>query len=103
MRIGFNALSAENRSGTGRYASQLLPALAALDARNTYVVLLRRDSPLREQLASRPNVELHPVAAGGPLRRLLFEGTRLAAWVAAQRIDLFHGPAFVTPARCSVP
>ena len=103
MRIGFNALCAENRSGTGRYASQLLPALAEFDTRNTYVALLRRDSPLRERLASMPNVELHPVSADDALRRVLFERTRLGAWIEARRIDLFHGPAFVTPARCSVP
>ncbi len=33
MRIGINALSAENRSGTGRYATELVSQLARLDSR----------------------------------------------------------------------
>jgi glycosyltransferase involved in cell wall biosynthesis len=103
MRIAVNAICADNRSGTGRYATELLRALAEVDRENTYVVCVRSDSRLIELLRSYGNFELHPVARGGPLSRQVFERFRLRRWIASRKADLFHGPAFVIPSRCPAP
>ena len=103
MRIGFNAQCAENRSGTGRYATELLLALAAIDGENAYEICARRDSPLVRRLASYRNFRVHPLVGDGLAARLLFENSRLSSWIAEQGLDLFHGPAFVLPKTCPVP
>lgn len=115
MRIGINALCVGNRSGTGRYTAQLLAALAELPeaAAHEFHVCLPEGSPLEATLADRPNFHLRPVRlegplgrfvrADGPLRRLWFERLHLVSWIVERRLDLFHGPAFVLPARCPVP
>lgn len=100
LRIGFNALCAENKSGTGRYAAELILALARIDRRNRYFVRLNADSPLRGPLSAFDNVELYPTAAAGTLRRLLFERFRLPAWIREKNLDLFHSPAFIAPRHC---
>jgi len=103
MRIGINALSAENRSGTGRYTTQLLLALARVDKANTYVVCTHAASPLRSRLAPYPNFDVQATVSGGTLRRYLFERNGLPRWIAEQNLDLFHGPAFIVPEGCPVP
>ncbi|MFP4380795.1 MAG: glycosyltransferase family 4 protein [Candidatus Sumerlaeia bacterium] len=103
MKIGINALCAENRSGTGRYASRLLPALGKFDSDNEYVVLLNADSPLREELADFPNFQCFPVNIPNVAARLWFEKFRLKRWILGEQIDVFHGPAFIIPPKCPVP
>jgi glycosyltransferase involved in cell wall biosynthesis len=103
MRIGFDAQCAENRSGTGRYATELLLALAAIDRENTYEICARRSSPLVRHLASYRNFHVHPIVRDGLAARILFENSRLASWIARQGLDLFHGPAFVLPKACPAP
>ena len=103
MRIGFNAICAENRSGTGRYATQLLLALAAIDSSNTYFVCVREDSPLVGLLKNQENFHVENIAPSGVVRQQWFERFRLREWILCHDLDLFHGPAFVIPARCPVP
>ncbi|NQU42709.1 glycosyltransferase family 4 protein [bacterium] len=103
MRICFNALCAENRSGTGRYATQLLSALARIDAVNEYIVCVHADSPLRARLAHAANFSVEPVVRGGILQRHLFERRNLADWIRSKGPDVFHGPAFIVPRGCPVP
>ena len=43
MKIGINALSVTNRSGTGYYTQELLLALAELDTDNEYYLFLPED------------------------------------------------------------
>ena len=82
MKIAFNALCAGNQSGTGRYASELLKALGAVDRENQYAVCLDRRSPLRVALAKFRNFQTCAFSVGGPLRRQLFERFRLRRWIA---------------------
>jgi glycosyltransferase involved in cell wall biosynthesis len=103
MRIGFNALCAENRSGTGRYAGRLVAALSKHDPENKYVVLLSDKSPLISELRDTPNVELCPTRTSGVLSRFLFEKVGLPKWIRRSRLDLYHGPAFILPTNCPVP
>ncbi|MBN1866445.1 glycosyltransferase family 4 protein [Candidatus Sumerlaeota bacterium] len=103
MKVAINAICAENQSGTGRYATELLAALAEVDRTNTYVVCARRSSPLVSRLKEHPNFEVDAVAPDDLPRRHLFERLELLAWIDSHHVDLFHGPAFVVPARCRVP
>lgn len=103
MRIGINATCAGNRSGTGRYAAELIRALARIDTENRYFVLVQSGSPLIEELADRPQVRVEPLVGRGLGSRLLFERAALGRWIAERQLDVFHGPAFVLPSRCPAP
>jgi len=103
MKVGINALCAENRSGTGRYATQLLRALARTDSEGSYVVAARVGSPLRDMLRPFANFHVEGVVDRGALRGHLYERRRLGDWIARQGLDVFHGPAFVVPPNCPVP
>ncbi|HBF33368.1 TPA: hypothetical protein DDW35_02270 [Candidatus Sumerlaeota bacterium] len=103
LRIGFNALCAENKSGTGRYAAQLILALARLDRQNEYFVCVRSDSPLRELLAPFDNVHIFPVVTQNVFQRILFERFRLPSWIRKNKLSLFHSPAFIAPGICPAP
>ena len=103
MRIGINALAAENRSGTGRYTTELVRHLARLDSRNEYVIVIHGDSPLCASLETFQNFRLIKQPRRLRLGRILWEHRRLPALIARERLDLFHAPAFVLPGRSAAP
>lgn len=103
MRIGINALAAENRSGTGRYTTELVKHLARLDSRNEYIIVIHDDSPLGSHLKTFHNVHLVKQARRSRLGRIWWEQRHLPALIARERLDLFHAPAFVLPGRSVVP
>ena len=101
MRIGINALATENRSGTGRYATELLRHLARLDTENHYSLIIHDDSPLARELKAHPNFHLIKQPRRSHLRRIWWEQRRLPALIKKQRLDVFHAPAFILPGRSS--
>jgi len=103
VRIGINALAAENKSGTGRYATELLRHLARADSDNEYVVVIHEDSPLCADLKRFHNVHLRRQPRRSRLGRIWWEYRRLPALIARQRLNVFHAPAFILPSRCPVP
>ena len=103
MRIGINGLAAENRSGTGRYTTELIRHLAQLDARNEYIVVAHEGSPLCNLLGSRPNFRLIRQPQRSRPARIWWEQRRLPNLIARERLDVFHAPAFVLPGRSPAP
>lgn len=101
--IGYNALCAENRSGTGRYAAELLVALSRVDGPHVFEALVPLGSPLVARLRGCDRVRLTEVASEGGLHRLWWERRRMPRWMWEKKVDLFHGPAFVLPPRCALP
>ncbi len=101
MRIGINALSAENRSGTGRYATELVRHLARLDSQNDYTIFLHDDSPLCKTLRGVENVHLSRQPRRSRLTRIIWEQVRLPKLIARKHLEVFHAPAFVLPGRCA--
>lgn len=100
MRIGINALAAENRSGTGRYATELVKRLAALDSHNEYAIVIHEDSPLCAYLKPFRGFRLLKQPRRSRLARIWWEQRRLAALIAREWLDVFHAPAFILPGRC---
>jgi glycosyltransferase involved in cell wall biosynthesis len=97
MRIGIDALSVGNRSGSGVYTRQLVENLLAVDNRNEYVILwpdgLAHLPPPRAS-----NAMIIRVRSFNPIARSI--RSRLAFSPASARqfkLDLFHFPASVGP------
>lgn len=103
MRIGINALAAENRSGTGRYTTELVRHLARLDSQNEYVVVGHEGSPLRAALRRHANCRLLEQPQRSRLARIWWEQRRLPGLIAREGLDVFHAPAFVLPGRSPAP
>jgi len=103
LRIGINALAADNRSGTGRYTTELLKHLARLDRQNHYTVVIHSDSPLCPFLESQDRFRLIKRPRRSRLVRILWEQRRLPHLIAGERLDLFHAPAFILPRGVSIP
>lgn len=102
-RIGINALCADNRSGTGRYATQLLLALARIDHENQYRICAAANSPLIHYLAPYRNFQVYPWRGQGNINRIVFERFVIPQWISAERLDLYHGPAFILPPNGRIP
>lgn len=100
MKIAFSALCQDNKSGTGRYATELLKALANIDVKNEYSVLLPHRGPLWDCLSARPNFRLFT-----PNPKSIYPITdfTLTRWLAAQKAHVFHAPAFILPLYCATP
>jgi glycosyltransferase involved in cell wall biosynthesis len=99
VRIGINALAAENRSGTGRYTTELLKHLAPIDSENEYGVIVHENSPLCASLESFANFRLIKQPRRARPFRILWEQWTLPGLIARERFDVFHAPAFVLPRR----
>lgn len=97
MRILFNALQAANRSGTGRYATELLSAIAPIaeGAGLELSMVWPRSQAMPQELASLGHVGC---AASG-IRRLVAEHVEIPRLAKAQGADLVHYPANFGPAR----
>ena len=103
MRIGINALAADNRSGTGRYTTELIKHLAHIDPANEYVIIVHEDSPLCAALKGTRNFHLAKQPRRSRLGRIWWEQRHLPALIARKRLDVFHAPAFVLPGRSPAP
>jgi glycosyltransferase involved in cell wall biosynthesis len=97
MRVLFNALQAGNRSGTGRYAAELLAALAAQPGGIKYGVVW----PLRHPVPPLGDADVFPLDSR-PLRRLPAEMCGFPA-LRGFKPDLLHYPANVGALRSAVP
>jgi glycosyltransferase involved in cell wall biosynthesis len=103
VRIGINALAADNRSGTGRYTTELVGHLARLDSSNQYVIIIHNDSPLCSDLKSFHNFHSQKQPRRSRLGRIWWEQRHLPALIARQRLDVFHAPAFILPKHSTAP
>lgn len=103
MNIAVNALAAENRSGTGRYVTELLLALARMDLPCSFHVCLPRGSRLEEGLLGHPSFHLTSLSLKRRSQRIIWESRSLPRWIEERGAKLFWGPAFLAPAHCPVP
>ena len=94
-----NALSAGNRSGTGRYAFELCRALARLDDDLEVCVLLEGDHPGRAELeAASPRLRVLAAPGGmSPMARVVWECRHIPRLARRRQAALFHGTAFTLP------
>jgi len=124
MRIGINALSVTNRSGTGYYTQQLLLALGRIDRENDYFLFLPEDSlltavarrgrpadeeavqfgrQLRPLLGQARNFHPQLVSRRNRAGRVLWEQYFLPREIKHLELDVFHSPTGIAPARLSCP
>lgn len=108
MRVALDGLALGNRSGTGRYVELLIEGMKeALPPDDSMVVFVRPDVELPRSWHECPPIRFLSVPQS-LLSRFSQHLDRLAwrRWLAAwlcerenspERIDLFHGPAFVLP------
>lgn len=100
MHVFFNGLQANNRSGTGRYAIELLRALYGMDDAPSIIAAL----PGREAAALPAKSGFQTLSgAGTPLGRMLFERFRMAALAEERNAAVAHFPANFCPNRFRVP
>ncbi len=100
MHIGINYTSAlKQGGGIGRYTRGLVNALARLDSRNRYTLIVSKDSPLNALPALPGNFTLKTLPLSERLLTILWH--RLDLPLAIDRwagpFDLFHSPDFVLP------
>lgn len=122
MRIGINALSVTNRSGTGYYTQELILALCELDPTNEYFLFLpeacllsggRRQKEtaeaeafgrrLRPALRRAANFQSLLVSPRNRLGRVAWEQYYLPREARRLRLDLLHSPTGAAPARLRCP
>ncbi len=95
MRIGIDCrLPFYQMGGISQYVLHLLPALAALDRKNQYLVLQSRKDG-RSHTPAAPNVQRHNLFT--PCHHRL-ERWALATELLPHRLDLLHSPDFIPPA-----
>ncbi len=97
MKIGFDALAADNRSGSGVYSRQLLHALARLDSVNEYHIFHTcRVEQLGLGVLPLNFVTHRLLLRARPLRPLWVQ-TFLPLHAQRLGLDLLHVPQFVAP------
>ncbi len=97
MRIGIDALSVGNRSGSGVYTRKLVENLLAIDRQNEYVILWP-EGLARLPVPRASNAMVIRVRSFNPIARSI--RSRLAFSPAGTRqfkLDIFHFPASVGP------
>ena len=106
MRIGINALYLipGGVGGTEIYLRNLLQALAAVDARNEYVVFTNRETS-RDLVPDQPNFiwAPQPVRASFRPARILWEQLALPFATRRHRIHVLFNPGFTGPLISSCP
>jgi len=97
MRIGIDALSVGNRSGSGFYTRKLVENLLDIDRRNEYVILWPKG--LDELPPPRAaNAKIIPVRSFNPVSRSVRGRLAFSPASAGQlRVNVFHFPASVGP------
>ncbi len=93
MNVLINALQAGNKSGTGRYVTELVRALAVCPETLELTVLWPEDEPL-EELGGRVSVVRKPAQS---LRRILTDHWSIQELCARKGIDVVHYPANFGP------
>lgn len=93
MNVLINALQAGNKSGTGRYVTELVRALAAHPDKLELTVLWPEGEPL-EELGGRVSVVRKPAQS---LRRILTDHWMIQELCARKGIDVVHYPANFGP------
>lgn len=106
LRIGVNALYLipGGVGGTEIYLRGLLPALAALDPVNQYVVFTGREAglaltPAQSNFRAAPQ----PIPAAIRPARILWEQTVLPLAALRERLDVLFNPGFTAPLFCPCP
>jgi len=97
MKIGIDALAADNRSGSGVYTWQLLRALSRIDSENEYHLFLGVSPKVLDIVPWPANFIPHRVLLDKTaLRPLWVEGILplRAQWLG---LDVLHSPQFVGP------
>jgi len=106
LRIGVNALYLipGGVGGTEIYLRHLLPALAAIDPGNRYLVFTNRETDA-SLLPVVPNFHAvpQPVRASFRPARILWEQTGLPLAAASRRLDVLLNPGFTAPILCPCP
>jgi len=105
VRIGYDAtLLRREPAGVEVTVEALLRALVELSTADEFVVYCGRKWPAPEWLA-RPNVRLRRMLFDSAWRlgRIFWQQLRLPFLANSDRLDVFHGPAYVLPVRMGVP
>ncbi len=106
LRIGVNALYLIPRGvgGTEIYLRNLLPALAAIDRVNEYVVFTNRETG-PDLVPQQRNFVYAPQNVSAVFRpaRILWEQFVLPVEARRRRIDVLFNPGFTAPLTCSCP
>ncbi|HOX05566.1 MAG TPA: glycosyltransferase family 1 protein [Planctomycetota bacterium] len=105
MRIGYDAtLLRTEPAGVENTVAALLRAMVALGSGDEFVVYCGRRWAVPEWLA-RPNVRVRrmPFDSSWRIPRILWQQLRLPSVANSDRLDVFHGPAYVLPVWMGVP
>ena len=105
MRIGFNTFQLHRRiTGAGRFAKNLLRALAELDDENEYVIFLRKDNANYYSL-EKPNFKnvITGVSRKIRVKRILAEQFKLPKLAKEHNIDIFWSPSDIAPRNLHCP
>jgi len=96
MRVAINTLAMGHKLyGVGNYIKHLVASLSKLDAQNEYLLFASRENAHHLQdLGGNFRIQYGP---GSRSLRLPWEQTILPLRLKRERIDLYHGPTFVTP------
>src|SRR5207248_2126254 len=90
------------RTGVGTYAANLIRGLLEVD-REIEVVLVS-DRPVPEEAwLENPRVRRVVTRGVAASNNLVWSNVSLRGAIAAERIDLFHGPGYTRPFRLNVP
>lgn len=124
MRIGIDALSVLNLSGTGYYTQELLLALASCDPDNEYFVFVPEDClltvprtrdarqnqeaktfgrRLRRAMNKRPKFQSILVSRRSRMGRILWQQVYLPREARRLNLDLLHSPTGIAPLRLRCP
>ncbi len=101
MRIGIDYTAAvRQRAGIGRYAHNLIGALAELESSHQYTALVVGEKPLGDlQISELPNWQVRRFPLSERIATIMWQRARLPMPVELiiGAIDLFHSPDFVLP------
>ena len=103
MKIGFDALAANNRSGSGLYTKQLLLALSGLDRENEYFVFSSTRPQALGMQDTPPNFRFVKTRFFSNAFKPIWTQTLLPVHCRRYGLDLLHVPQFVAPVWGSVP
>jgi len=96
MRIAINSLAMKSEFyGGGRYIKNLIRSLSNLDKANEYIIYASQSG--YDEFGGLGENFQYEFAPGSRPLRLAWEQTFLPWDLKRKKVDLFHGPAFITP------
>jgi glycosyltransferase involved in cell wall biosynthesis len=107
MRIGIDATTITNRSGTGYYTQKLIEFLGRVDSENEYILFC--PSGYREHLEhpamfEYPNIRVVEVrGASRPAAQALWRQSALPRRIRELGVDVFHFPSFIASLTSHLP